>query len=203
MENFKKWYTRFIQIVSNVITLILVVSLVSIISSVVEFSGDSQETTLFDHKLIFVKSASMEPEIMTHSPIIVKRMSPEKFEVGDVATYYGVDSEGVRGEYVTHRVEQNNIEEQTLNTRGINSSLGATPTMETIQYEDVRFKVVSVHNNFAPVVAYVSSSLSNAAIALVFLISLLSVIFYIGSIFYDSTYEFKLKKNKTTSENEK
>ncbi|MBR0462533.1 MAG: signal peptidase I [Erysipelotrichaceae bacterium] len=87
---------------------------------------------LIGYKTYDIISASMEPEIPVHSLVYVKEVDPFELEEGDIITFNYYDA------IVTHRIVNNDKEEQVLRTKG---DMNEIEDMRDTVYDDVIGKV--------------------------------------------------------------
>lgn len=211
MENFKKFYTRAIQILSGVffngLLIITVIAMISFVGNVVR----GQEPTVFGYKPIYIMTGSMETNIPDKtidkgSVIITQRIDPRvkgEVQVGDVVTYsqidYKEDSSGnIVGQEVniTHRVTHVDEDKGTFRAKGDANMKGDAfwkdgEMVEDLPIESIKYKVVKRMNW----VANIGRLTQKPKVMILYGISLVSFIVLvkiINSSFYDPQYEMKI-----------
>lgn len=95
---------------------------VLIILNVVWALGRQETPSFFGYSVLYIKSGSMEPSIMTGDIIVVKRTDPDDLSVGDVITFETRIEAGGTSVLttVTHRIvgAEGVGEDRTFTTRG-------------------------------------------------------------------------------------
>lgn len=107
-------HNKTLQIIGNVgfVVFVIIMSVLIFITAQSKFTG--QEPSLFNHKLYIVDSGSMSPTIKQDSMIIVKELSSQEVEAGDIVTYYGHN----KSSRVTHRIMETQNNGEFFITRG-------------------------------------------------------------------------------------
>lgn len=110
-----------LKIISNILFAIfmLVMTFLIFITAQSRFTG--MEPSLFGKRLYVVDSASMEPVLRMNSLIVVREITPDQIQMGDILTYYGAESKtrithrvveiGPNNEYFITQGDANNVED--------------------------------------------------------------------------------------------
>lgn len=91
----------FLQIINILSVVIIALALFVLLSVVLTRRGDTPNVLGFS--AFRVVSGSMRPELQEDDLIVIKRVAPDKIEVGDIISFYSPDPE-LRGAVNTHRV---------------------------------------------------------------------------------------------------
>ena len=91
----------FLQIINILSVGIIALALFVLLSVVLTRRGDTPNVLGFS--AFRVVSGSMRPELQEDDLIVIKRVAPDKIEVGDIISFYSPDPE-LRGAVNTHRV---------------------------------------------------------------------------------------------------
>ena len=91
----------FLQIINILSVVIIALALFVLLSVVLTRRGDTPNVLGFS--AFRVVSGSMRPELQDDNLIVIKRVAPDKIEVGDIISFYSPDPE-LRGAVNTHRV---------------------------------------------------------------------------------------------------
>lgn len=91
----------FLQIINILSVVIIALALFVLLSVVLTRRGDTPNVLRFS--AFRVVSGSMRPELQEDDLIVIKRVAPDKIEVGDIISFYSPDPE-LRGAVNTHRV---------------------------------------------------------------------------------------------------
>ena len=127
------------KVVGDVLTALVVVFLIFAVVLVVQVKK-SQKPFFFGYATYFVLSGSMEPTIMTHDVIIVKKVNdPSDLEKGDIVTF--VSGPQYKGMVVTHRLVSEGVVDGMITTRGDNTQTNFKDDDPT-PYENVIGKYV-------------------------------------------------------------
>lgn len=93
----------FLQIINILSVVIIALALFVLLSVVLTRRGDTPNVLGFS--AFRVVSGSMRPELQEDDLIVIKRVAPDKIEVGDIISFYSPDPE-LRGAVNTHRVTE-------------------------------------------------------------------------------------------------
>lgn len=91
----------FLQIINILSVVIIALALFVLLSVVLTRRGDTPNVLGFS--AFRVVSGSMRPKLQEDDLIVIKRVAPDKIEVGDIISFYSPDPE-LRGAVNTHRV---------------------------------------------------------------------------------------------------
>ena len=91
----------FLQIINILSVVIIALALFVLLRVVLTRRGDTPNVLGFS--AFRVVSGSMRPELQEDDLIVIKRVAPDKIEVGDIISFYSPDPE-LRGAVNTHRV---------------------------------------------------------------------------------------------------
>ncbi|MFS0783743.1 signal peptidase I SipW [Bacillus sp. 1P06AnD] len=117
------------KIISNIISVLLVIVLLCMIFIVVSTKASGGEPQAFGYKLKTVLSGSMEPEFMTGSIIAVQDVKDKKnLKKGDVITFMKDEKN-----LVTHRIVEvmKNGEQVLYKTKGDNNKVADTELVQS------------------------------------------------------------------------
>lgn len=121
----------------KIVYIFLIVMLIINIISIVQMQRHPNETpNIFGLKAFCIVSGSMEPEINIHDVIVVKKVTKDDLEVGDIISFR------VDGEIITHRIiqiEQNEEKELMYTTKG---DANNTEDGEKIRINEIEGKCV-------------------------------------------------------------
>ena len=146
----------------------------------VRLSG--QDLFIFNHRLIFAKSGSMEPYIMTHGAAVTKKVTDiEQLEVGDVISFYVPTNDGLKI-HVTHRIIK--MEDGIVYTKGDNNDV-ADSWVLTI--DNIVDEVVIVLNQFPWLLAKWDSGINGKII--ITCSSLAIIFFYMALRMFIKSYK--------------
>ncbi len=140
-----KWnkIKKYIAGIDNIITNIVIILLAVILGFTIYYKAVGKEMFIFGYRPAFALTGSMEPEIMTHSLIMTKKVTDtSQIRVDDVVSFF-VTQNGERVN-VTHRIRR--IEDGFIITKGDNNE---DEDLYPVPLEDVHSKVVGVWNGFA------------------------------------------------------
>ena len=191
--NFKKLYTRIVQIFKlllNVIYMILVfLSLIILfgfgVDKLITGKGD-----VFSYRPIVIKTGSMHPTIYENSIIIGKRIKNiEELNTNDIITYQDNDK------LVTHRITEIDYETGFIKTKGDNNDqVDYYHDERGLNYKYVEYRIDYIFNQVAPFL----NIIFNYPHRLVYLGLILFGIYIIyktlNDLYYREVYEFKLKE---------
>lgn len=93
----KKVINNFISLITVTIAIFLIV-----VTAQKIFGGIPN---IFGYRIMYITSASMEPELKVGDVIIVKNCLPEELKAGDIITYKG-EKNDFNGKLITHRVTE-------------------------------------------------------------------------------------------------
>lgn len=140
-NNIKEKISSADNIITNIITAALIFVLIFMVYS--KKRGD--EIFVFGYRPVFALTGSMEPEIMTHSIMLTKKVDkPSDIKENDIVSFY-VTQNGRRVN-VTHRIRK--IEAGYIITKGDNNE---SEDLYPVPIEDVHSKVVTVWNGFSQI----------------------------------------------------
>jgi len=126
--------SKIINIFSNIIFIIVLICFLSIITTYIYNKFDRTKVSLFGFNPQHVKSNSMEPVIMTGDWVLVKRIKPNKIEIGDIITYYRPSDNKI----IIHRVVDITNEGEFI-FKGDNNPM---PDKEAVSKDQIRGKCV-------------------------------------------------------------
>lgn len=133
------------------------------------------DKTIFGYRAYDVLSGSMEPELSVGDLVIVKAISPDEIQVGDIVTYYPTTSKEVT---VTHRVLRTMLQDGQVivETKG-DASPQADPTFNSTA-------VIGVVIFHIPMLGGIISGIrSNPILALIFFVLVIILICLLGVLF--------------------
>ena len=97
---------RIRQVSQLFITAMSVFSLVALASCVVTFTATGK-ASIFGYRVMWVRTPSMEPAIMTGDFVLVKTATERDVDVGDIVVYRKTDSRGRPSHYrIIHRITE-------------------------------------------------------------------------------------------------
>jgi len=135
-----------IKKMDDILTNIIIFILIGVLGYTVYSKIQGKDVYFFGYRPAFAMTGSMQPEIMTHSIIISKKVTePEKeIAVGDIVSFDTLQN----GETVniTHRIQR--IEENYIITKGDNNK---DADLYPVPIESVSSKVVFIWNGFAKI----------------------------------------------------
>ena len=95
---------KILQVSQVLITVMAFLSIVALTSCLVTFIATGKPS-LFGYRVMWVRTPSMEPTIMTGDFVLVKTADESDVDVGDIAVYRKVDSGGRLSHYrIIHRI---------------------------------------------------------------------------------------------------
>lgn len=150
------------DIMSDIFMVLAVIFTIYIIVNGVEARKNDKPFYIFDHRILFVETGSMEPYMLINSASITRKVeSIDELEVGDVITF-ALENELGELVRITHRLTS--IDNGIMYTKGDNNPSGDNIPL-TI--ENVESKVICVFN-FIPKVISTWQSTSGKVIILSF-----------------------------------
>lgn len=195
---FKKIYTRFNQVKSQVIFYVLLFTILPAFATFLfDFTQGTGQGLIFGkYKPIFILTGSMEPALKTNGIIISEYVELDKdissVQVGDIITYTIHDEYQQKDIVITHRLVSIDEESKTVRTKGDNNG---QVDMYAIPYENVLFKTISIQNWTAGVIA--AAQRRSTQIAIVgFLLGFWILGRELNKMFYDEDLEFKSRSRK-------
>lgn len=104
---------KFDYFVTTLVCLPAVLVFVFFSLEVIKNRGDFSRVFIFNHKIVVTVTGSMEPEIMTNSLGIIRRLDYSEFKLGDIVVF---DSPTNPGQIIVHRIV--GITSRGFKTRG-------------------------------------------------------------------------------------
>lgn len=136
-ESIKEWAVR---ITDRAITVMAVTSAVMIVSYLVSGISTGRES-VFGYRILWVRTGSMEPSIMTGDFVLARAVSDGDVDVGDIAVYRKTDPSGKPSRIrIIHRITSITDEGDFI-FKGDNNPL---PDSLEVRPEQVEYKVIRV-----------------------------------------------------------
>lgn len=161
---------RFFKIILNIVFYFVIVTLLLLSFSVVISNIKGQQPEILGYKFYSVLSGSMDPTIETGDLIMVKDISPEDIEVGDVITYESSANNKITTHRVTNIVQEDKIK---FKTKGDANNVEDTNLVEA---ENIKGKYVRKFHGLGYAVTYIEQNIIKILITLVILSICLFVI---------------------------
>ncbi len=131
---------RAAKIADKAISVMAVISAVMIISYLVSGLTTGKES-VFGYRILWVRSESMEPSIMTGDFVLVKAVRGMDVDIGDIAVYRKTDPSGKTTRFrIIHRIIAVTDEGDFI-FKGDNNPL---PDIKNVRPEQVEYKVIRV-----------------------------------------------------------
>lgn len=163
--------------VDDIFTNIVIVILIAVLSWTIYSKVNGNEIFIFGYRPVFALTGSMEPEIMTHSIIMTKRVdNPSEVKEDDIVSFY-VQQNGEMVN-VTHRIRK--IEDGYIITKGDNNE---SEDLYPVPVEEVHSKVVSVWNGFADIYNFFTYIFNHKMYSLICFLKFLGFSLLIGTGF--------------------
>ena len=155
------------KVVNIVLTVLLLFILAAAATALIHVKT-SKDPTIFGYGVFTVASGSMVPVLEKGDVIIVKKVSPEDLERGDIITFHGRGEK--EGKIITHRIISDGVEtDGYITTQGDANTAADTP----ITAEDVIGRVVRKSAFFAGIHSLFVSKVGFALVVVVPLVILL------------------------------
>ena len=131
---------RIFKVVDKFITVMAVLSALILISYIVTGLTSGKQAVL-GYRVMWVRTASMEPTIMTGDFVLTKIAEKSELEIGDIAVYRKADSFGHPTSYrIIHRIIGTTDEGDYI-FKGDNNP---EPDRWSVRPEQVEYKVIKV-----------------------------------------------------------
>ena len=161
----------------NIAYTVLILLLVVLVLYLVFARISGKVPTFFGYSVVRIITPSMEPKIPVGSFVLIKRISPEEVEVGDIITFYTDDPDPlVAGKTITHRVLSitENNGRYVFKTKGDNTATNPVPDVYPARGERLVGRYVA---GMLPVTAVVTLFREHLPIAILMLLAIPAIIY--------------------------
>lgn len=178
----------------NIAYSVLILLLVVLVLYLVFARLTGKVPTFFGYSVVRIVTPSMDPKIPVGSFVLIKRISPEEVEVGDIITFYTDDPDPlVAGKTITHRVlsiSENNGQ-YVFQTKGDNTATNPVPDAYPARGERLVGRYVA---GMLPVTAVVTLFREHLPVAILMLLAIPAI------VYTRITIRKALKKNEQREE---
>lgn len=176
------------KVVRTIVYLIIILILITnIILLVQKIQNPQKIPSIFGYKTFIITSGSMEPTISVGDVIIVKEVSQENIEIGDIITFS-------EGEYqVTHKIIDI-LNEDGQNVYQTKGDANNTKDKEPVKYENIEGKYIFKIGKIGTVIMKLQNPIAIAVIAI--------IVYFIYSI-VEKKDDRKIARRKKREEFEK
>ena len=161
----------------NIAYIVLILLLVVLVLYLVFARISGKVPTFFGYSVVRIVTPSMDPKIPVGSFVLIKRISPEEVEVGDIITFYTDDPDPlVAGKTITHRVLSitENDGKFIFQTKGDNTATNPVPDAYPARGERLVGRYVA---GMLPVTAVVTMFREHLPVAILMTLAIPAIIY--------------------------
>jgi len=161
----------------NVVYAVLILLLVAIVLYLMIARITGKVPSFFGYSVVRIVTPSMDPKIPVGSFVLIKRVSPDKIESGDIITFYTDDPDPVvAGKTITHRVLAVEVKDgkYVFETKGDNTATNPVPDAYPARGERLVGRYVC---GMLPITAAVTMFREHLPIAILLVLAIPAIIF--------------------------